>query len=137
SEDGTALTIHLRKGVKSAAGNELTAEDLKWKWDRGFAIPGEGQFQIQVVLGIPQPGWRVVDKYTFEVKTPKRNAVLAYEMAMQKFGIAFDSTEAKKHVTADDPWATKWLATNAAGFGPYALESYTPGTSVVLTANPN
>jgi peptide/nickel transport system substrate-binding protein len=137
SQDGTTLTIQLRKGVKSAVGNELTAEDMKWTWDRDFAIPGEGQFQIQVVLGIPEPSWRIVDKYAFEVKAPKRNAVLIYEMAMQKFGIAFDSTEAKKHVSSDDPWATKWLATHAAGFAPYALETYTPGTSVVLTANPN
>jgi peptide/nickel transport system substrate-binding protein len=137
SSDGNTLTIHLRKGVMSVAGNELTAEDMKWTWDRDFAIPGEGQFQIQTVLGITQPSWRVVDKYTFEVKTPKRNAILPYEMAMQKFGIAFDSTVAKQHVTADDPWATNWLATHAAGFGPYYLESYTPGTSVVLTANPN
>jgi peptide/nickel transport system substrate-binding protein len=137
SEDGTTLTIKLRPGVISAAGNEMTAEDLKWTWDRGFAIPGEGQFQIQTVLGIPEPSWRVVDKYTFEVKTPKRNAILPYELAMEKFGIVFDSAVAKQHVTDEDPWANKWLATNAAGFGPYALESYTPGTSVVLTANPN
>jgi peptide/nickel transport system substrate-binding protein len=137
SEDGTTLTIHLRQGVISPAGNELTAEDLQWTWDRAFAIPGEGQFQIQTVLGIKERSWGVVDKYTFEVKTPKRNALLPYEMAMRKFGIAFDSTLAKQHVTDDDPWASKWLATNAAGFGPYALDSYTPGTSVVLTANPN
>jgi peptide/nickel transport system substrate-binding protein len=136
SQDGTTLTIHLRKGVMSVAGNELTADDLQWTWDRDFAIPGEGQFQIGTVLGIKQPSWKVIDKYTFEVKTPQRNAILVYELAMQKFGIAFDAKAAKEHVTADDPWATKWLATHAAGYGPYGVESYTPGTSLVLTANP-
>ena len=47
------------------------------------------------------------------------------------------STEAKKHATEDDPWASDWLATNAATFGPYYIEEWSPGNQVVIVANPN
>jgi peptide/nickel transport system substrate-binding protein len=133
SEDGRTLTVKLRQGVMSPAGNEMTSKDLQYWWDRAWAGAGEGKFQIGTILGIKKPSWRVVDDYTWEVKLPKFNSVLEYELAMAKFGIVPDSTEFKKHATDDDPWSLKWAAKNAAGFGPYQLESYKPGQQTVLT----
>src|SRR5690606_29600297 len=48
-----------------------------------------------------------------------------------------DSTEAKKHATPDDPWATAWLRANDAHFGPWNAEPahFSPGKQVVLTRN--
>lgn len=135
SNGGRTLTVRLKRGIISPYGNEMTANDLQWTWDRGMVTPGEHQFQIQTVIGMKKKNWRVIDKYTWQVTTPFRNAILLYEMAMQKFGIVYDSTEARKHATSDDPWATGWLARNAAGYGPYQVQSYTPGTSVVLVRN--
>jgi peptide/nickel transport system substrate-binding protein len=48
----------------------------------------------------------------------------------------FDSAEAKKHATPDDPWAKDWLSRNTAGFGPYQLVSSRPGEGAVFTVNP-
>jgi peptide/nickel transport system substrate-binding protein len=42
------------------------------------------------------------------------------------WGAIYDSTEAKKHATADDPWAQKWLNQNIAGFGPYKITDWVP-----------
>src|SRR5581483_9409475 len=50
--------------------------------------------------------------------------------------IIWDSTEAKKHATADDPWAKAWLTNNLADFGPWKQESYTPGSQLTLVPNP-
>ena len=33
-----------------------------------------------------------------------------------------DSTEAKKHITDNDPWATEWLSKNPAGWGAFQLD---------------
>ena len=132
SDDGRTLTVELRKGVMSPLGNEMTAKDLQYWWDRSWAGAGEGKFQIETILGIKKPSWRVLDKYRWEVSLPKFNSVLEYELAMSKFGIVPDSTEFKKHATDDDPWSLKWAAKNAAGFGPYELESYRPGQQTVL-----
>jgi ABC-type transport system substrate-binding protein len=49
----------------------------------------------------------------------------------------YDTTELKKHATADDPWALKWLQNHTAGFGAYHLESVSPGEQAVYVANPN
>jgi peptide/nickel transport system substrate-binding protein len=47
----------------------------------------------------------------------------------------YDSTEARKHAPASDPYAREWLARNAAGYGPYAITRYGPdGAEVILEA---
>ena len=43
----------------------------------------------------------------------------------------------KPHITADDPWASRWLSTNSASFAPYHVTKFTPGQEVVYQANPN
>jgi peptide/nickel transport system substrate-binding protein len=88
-------------------------------------------------MGLTRPTWKVVNRYTFEITTPKPNVLNLFELTHQKFALGWDSTEAKTHATASDPWATKWLATHEVGFGPYTLTSYQPGNQVVLTAFPN
>jgi peptide/nickel transport system substrate-binding protein len=42
-------------------------------------------------------------------------------------------------VTADDPWASKWLSANSASYAPYFVTSdhYVPGQQVVYEASPN
>src|SRR5690606_14337142 len=47
----------------------------------------------------------------------------------------FDSVEARKHATDDDPWAREWLKNNTASFGPYTVERFDPGNEVTLTAH--
>ena len=40
-------------------------------------------------------------------------------------GNVVDSTEARRHATNDDPWATAWLSQNACGFGQFSVERQT------------
>ena len=49
----------------------------------------------------------------------------------------YDSTEVKKHATAEDPWALRWMETNTAGFGAYHLRSLRAGEQAEFVANPN
>ena len=48
----------------------------------------------------------------------------------------FDSVEAKKHATAKDPWASSWIATHSAGFGPWKVDSFDQGNQITMTENP-
>ena len=41
---GKRAVFKLRQGVKSNWGNELTAEDVKWTWDRKFELRRLGVF---------------------------------------------------------------------------------------------
>ena len=54
SADGKSVTVKLKQGMKSPYGNEITAEDYKWAWQRRFAVKGVGKF-IGDVVGISGP----------------------------------------------------------------------------------
>lgn len=123
-------TFWLRKGVKSPFGNEFTSADVVYTYKRNIALNGIGKFILTVngnVTGIKADGKYKVT-YTTSGAAPVMLAAFASAYAKP-----VDSREVKKHVTKKDPWATKWMAKNAAGFGPYQLSSFTPGKQVVLT----
>jgi peptide/nickel transport system substrate-binding protein len=133
SPDGKTWTFHLRKGVMSAAGNELTANDVKWTWDRIYAVKGLGIFYYNTLKLRGPQAITVKDRYTVAFHTDTPSSTF-WDDQQQFATVIIDSTEAKKHATQADPWATGWLAHHAAGFGPYVVSSWVPGQQMVLTA---
>ncbi|MCQ0090703.1 ABC transporter substrate-binding protein [Roseovarius sp. M141] len=130
-DGGRTLVVKLREGVMSHAGNELTAHDVQWTWDRQWALDAVGAFYAKFILGIAEPSWEVVDRYTWKISTPTANPLLELLFVNNDLDI-FDSEEAKRHSTENDPWAREWLATNGAGHGAFLLTEFTPGERVVL-----
>ena len=45
SADARSWTVRLRPGVRSDAGNELTAEDVRWSWERAYALRRVGRWR--------------------------------------------------------------------------------------------
>lgn len=129
------ITMTLRDAV-SAAGNKLTAEDVKWTFDRAIALEDStGLFYLRTAgLNLENPV-TIVDERTVEFVGDLTPLATAAFIADQ-FAI-IDSTLAKEYATADDPWATTWLTTHSAGFGPYAVKDFTPDTQLTLQANAN
>lgn len=132
SNSGRTWTFVLRRGVKSAAGNELTAADVKWTWDRIWGVKGLGMFYYNTLKMKPRD-IKVVSKYVVSFTTGTPAATFLCDM-QQFASVVFDSVEAKEHATPSDKWATAWLAKNAAGFGAYEVESWTPGQQMILVA---
>src|SRR5687768_13960510 len=65
SADGLTYTFRIREGVKFHDGSDLTAEDVKFSWDRAMTMDlpeGNADMLIDNVAGT-----RVVDDHTFEV----------------------------------------------------------------------
>lgn len=136
SADGRSATYHLRKGVKSAAGNEFTADDVLWRVERAHALKAIGAF-LQNAANVSDPKqWKKIDAHTVQI-TGDQPMPLVCKILTNLYWYWFDSKEAKKHVTADDPWATKWVSTGGVGFGPYVIETWEAGKRVVMRANPN
>ncbi len=132
SSDGTSITWRLRQGVKSHAGNELTADDVKYTWDRKFALKGIGGF-FTSILNLDGPdSVKVIDRYTVQF-TSRTPTSIFESIQPQGYQGILDSVEFKKHATSDDPWSTKWFANNASGFGPYRLESLSPSREVTFS----
>lgn len=137
SPDGTEVTVKLKAGMKSSAGNPITAADYRWAWERRFEVKAVGKFMADV-LGIDSPdSIQVVDDSTVKIKLRGPTPIFYKILAQNYYGGPFDSVEAKKHATAEDPWAKEWLRTHSAGFGPYQVERVVPGVETVLVLNPN
>lgn len=132
---GRTLQLKIKPGVKSHWGNELTSADFQWAQDRSWGLKAIGNFFQTTILGIKKPSWKVVDKYTWEITTPKPVALLDNVFATQDLA-PIDSTEAKKHTTANDKWAAKWVTRNGPGWGPYKVDQWKPGDRVILVADP-
>ena len=64
---GKFIRFQLRQGVKSNWGNELTAEDVKWTWDRKFALGAIGAFYLSTLGLENKDGVKVEGKYTVSI----------------------------------------------------------------------
>lgn len=134
--DKVTWTFKLRRGAKNHLGHEFTSADVVYGFQRAFGIKGLGYFLALNVNLTKGENVTAIDKYTVQVKLDKFSPMLLHQFTLV-YHAMFDSVEVKKHATKDDPWATKWLGNNAAGFGAYYVDSYTAGQQLVLKANPN
>ncbi|HWK26416.1 MAG TPA: ABC transporter substrate-binding protein, partial [Solirubrobacter sp.] len=136
SDDGLTITLKLRD-TGSQYGHRLSAEDVKWSVERSLALAPFmpptlseiGRFDVKHMVTVVDPrtvAFHLTEPFAFAVPLLGNNTMPI-----------FDSTEARKHATGDDPWASKWLSTHIADFGAWKLESFTPGSEIVLTPNPN
>lgn len=131
---GTVYRFYLRKGVKSHAGNTLTADDVKWSLDKAITGKFVAAFLVALLNGVSDTAkqFKKIDDLTFDItlSTPPPPYFLPI------FGLPwvpiFDSKAAAKGATDKDPYAQDWLNQNVAGFGPYTLDSAIPGQRAVL-----
>jgi peptide/nickel transport system substrate-binding protein len=134
SADGKVLTFTLSKGVKSEFGNEFTANDVKWSWDRAFGL-NAGGMRMMKANSIPSAdAIKVVEPYTLRLELSGPNGLLPFVQWTSQQPAIVDATEAKKHATAGDPWAKDWLSKNSATFGPYRVAKFTPGQGTIYEA---
>lgn len=140
SPDGKLLTFTLREGVSSPFGNELTAEDVRWSFERFLAeAPPANFFYTNVsLLDLENEPFRVIDDRTFALALREPGSM---DVALNVFFrlMVHDSTEASKHATDADPLATEWLSRNSANYGPWHFteEDYTEGQELIMHRNPN
>lgn len=134
SADGLTYTLHLRQGVKSALGNEFTSADVLWSWDKSREQKRTGNFLLNAAN---VASYSAPDAYTVEVTLNQPSPIFLQILTSYAPAI-YDSTETKKHATDADPFATEWIARNAAGFGAYQIDTAnTTDQRIQLTANPN
>jgi peptide/nickel transport system substrate-binding protein len=118
---GKFIRFQLRQGVRSNWGNELTADDVKWTWDRKFGLGAIGAFYVSTLGLENKDSVKVEGRYTVSINLDNPNPLLA-KLQPNLFMPIYDSAKCEAVATADDPWARKFLENNSAGFGPYRLD---------------
>jgi ABC-type transport system substrate-binding protein len=132
SEDGKEYLFRIRPGMLSPFGNELTSADVVWTFEKSASQRRTGLFMRNVAR---IEGVEAVSRYEVRFRLRDANRIFLSSMTLH-IPTLFDSTEAKKHATPEDPFATRWLGSNTAGFGPYHVQSVQAGQQAVFVFNP-
>ncbi|MCA1900115.1 MAG: ABC transporter substrate-binding protein [Chloroflexi bacterium] len=142
NDDFSEFIFHLRKDVKFASGNPLTAEDVVFSWNRLMNVAGAPAFNLDGVGKV-----EALDEYTVKVTTapddsgkPQSLPQFLTSASNPSLGIQ-DSKLVKEHggtdaadaSTADK--AKEWLDQNSAGSGPFILVKWSPKAEIELVAN--
>jgi len=130
SDDSLTYTFYLRKGVKFHDGSELTAEDVKFSFDRLQAI-GEGYAYI---FKDRVDSVEVKDTYTVEFKLSKPFGPLLTTLT-RLYVVNKDLVMANKK---DGPYGEfgdygkEFLNVNDAGSGAYTVKEFDVGTFLLM-----
>jgi peptide/nickel transport system substrate-binding protein len=133
SPDFQTYTFKLRQGVKFHDGRPLSAEAVKFSLVRMLKIDKApyGSFRS---LG-DENGVEAVDPTTVRIRLKKPFPLFMADLVAPSYFIVSDGVMAR--ATADDPYAAKWMTTNAVGTGPFRLAEWLQDQRVVLEKFPD
>ncbi len=139
SDDGLVYTFKLREGGKFANDTDITAEDVKYSFERMFApdFPSPTAFFFEAIAGAPEyqagsateiSGIKIIDPLTVEFTLTK--PVWSF---LQRLALPPGSIVSQEGVEAagDD------FGRQPAGAGPFKLDSWEPGLRITASRNPN
>jgi len=127
SEDGKVITFHLRRGIKDALGNPITAEDVKFVFDR-YMNPETKSPTAPLVLGTLKEV-KVLDDYTIQLIYEKPYGPALTFLTMQSVGIF-----SKEYY---DSVGEVEFGQKPAGTGPYYVTKWVRGAYIDYARNPN
>jgi len=136
SDDGLKYTFNLRKGVKFHNGDELTADDVIFTFDRMLdpATKALNTDFLDMIAGAKErmdgkatsvSGLKKIDNNTVEITLAAPFAPFLANLATPAGSIYSKNATTK---------AGKDFGTKPVGTGPFKLESWTPDSEVVLSA---
>ncbi len=138
SEDGKTVTFTMRDGLKFSNGDPLTAESVKFTFDRLFDQQGVTVGNMALAEVPDKEHIELIDSKTVAIHLDRPNSLLFGNMAQAGNSI-LNPNVVGPYMTEDDPSAHEWLKSDSTGTeqGPYRLESRDPGNQYVLVRNEN
>ena len=137
SNDSLTWTFKLRQNVKFSNGNDFTAEDVKYSFDRvlTMAAPESGVDWI-LTQCMDTNSTTVIDPYTVQIKLTKAYGGFLALLPFTVAGIV-DKDYVEEHGSVVAGVENEWMKLNPMGTGPYMLDHWTRATELVLNKNPN
>ncbi|MEM1361943.1 MAG: ABC transporter substrate-binding protein [Pseudomonadota bacterium] len=134
SEDGTVLTFKLDPDAKFWDGTKVTAEDVKWSFDRAVSVGGFPSVQMKAG-GMTRPDqFAAVDDETFTITLDQPSKLALPDLAVP-VPFIINSKVAMANATEDDPWAMEYLHLNPAGSGAFKVARWDQGQQLVYERN--
>jgi peptide/nickel transport system substrate-binding protein len=124
SDDGLVYTFHLRRDVKFHDGSILTASDVAYSLNRFLSI-GEGDSSTFAPFLSPDSAV-ATDDQTVEITLTESFPAFLQLMGIPRGASIVSQAYVEANASAEDPWATAYLATNAMGTGPYMFAEWVP-----------
>jgi peptide/nickel transport system substrate-binding protein len=136
NDTNTQFTFTLNPDAMFADGSQVEAADVKWSWERLANMQASASYLMAGMESIETP-----DAGTVVVNFSAPNSAFLPIVAASYLGIInSEVAEANGAIAGTDAptdTAEEWFLSNSAGSGPYQLESYTQGESLVLARNDN
>jgi peptide/nickel transport system substrate-binding protein len=136
SNDSLTWTFNLRENVKFSNGNDFTAEDVKYSFDRVLTM-GAPESGVDWIFAqcMDTNSTTVIADYTVQIKLTQAYggflALLPYTIGSI---VDKDYVEANGGVVAGEE--NVWMKEHPMGTGPYVLDHWTRATEIVLNKNP-
>jgi peptide/nickel transport system substrate-binding protein len=129
--DNTEFTFTLDPDATFADGSPVTAEDVKFSWERLAGLEGSASYLMAGVSSVEAP-----DVGTVVVTFEAPNSAFLNIVSAPYMGISSKAQAEANGATADtSDAAEQWYLENSTGSGPFVLESYTEGDQLVLARN--
>ncbi|OWU82988.1 ABC transporter substrate-binding protein [Oceanicola sp. 22II-s10i] len=130
SEDGLVITFKLKPNAVFQDGTPVTAQDVKWSFDRAVSVGGFPTTQMKAG-GLERPDqFAAVDDHTFTVTLDRPSKLSLPDLAVP-VPFIINSKLAMEHATDKDPWAMEYLHQNTIGSGAYKVIRWDNGQQLV------
>lgn len=132
--DRKSITFKLKPNATFWDGTPVTAEDVKWSFERALALGGFPKVQMGAGGFVDPAQFVAVDARTFRIDL-KRPSKLSLPNLGVPVAVIINSKVAKSKATAADPWAAEYLHRTPAGSGAYKVERWDSGQQLVYARN--
>ncbi len=135
--DGKTIRFKLRPGVKFDSGKPMTAEDVRFSFERVMNVKDQPQQYIANIDKVTVVDDHTVDMLLKDGTQPILTVLAAPEFVVMEKAVVTahggtDAPDAKDKDTAVD-----WLNNNSCGTGPYRLTGWQRNQQIQMVRNPN
>jgi peptide/nickel transport system substrate-binding protein len=136
TDDDMAIVFKLRPEGKFQDGSPITAQDVKWSFDRAVSVGGFPTVQMKAGSLENPEQFEVVDDLTFKINLLRKSKLTLPDLAVP-VPMIINSKVALEHATEADPWAMEYLHKTPAGSGAFKVAAWKPGEQLVYERNDN
>ncbi len=134
SDDGLVLTFKIKPEARFWDGSKVTAQDVKWSFDRAVSVGGFPTVQMAAGGMTRTDQFEALDEETFAVTLDQPSKLALPDLAVP-VPFVINSAVAKANATEDDPWAMEYLHTTPAGSGAFKVARWDQGQQLVYERN--